>query len=169
MAKYITLFQFLCVGSFSSFRRYCKICDFPFSLCSFSAETRKHYKSCYYQRERSTRIILFVWWIIVSFWFSLFCSMVDPVSVVTAYGFELSFWFWKFADLCRDEGVQFLQEMDPKSKQNPVDYLLNNHIKKYSKAILSKELNSTTTCLKGKFILQVEIYCYLYSIGCIYQ
>ena len=82
--------------------------------------------------------------------------MVDLLSVVTAYGFELSYFFFFDVDCCREEGIQFLQEMDPKSKQNPVDYLLNNHIKKYSKAILSNDLNSATTSLKGKFILQVE-------------
>lgn len=55
----------------------------------------------------------------------------------------------------REEGVRFIKESNLSPNQNPVQYLLNSNIKEYGKSILSNDLNTATTILKGKFLLQV--------------
>ena len=55
----------------------------------------------------------------------------------------------------REDGVQFMKESNLSSNQNPVQYLLNTKIKEYGKSVLSNDLNTATTILQGKFLLQV--------------
>lgn len=82
----------------------------------------------------------------------------DPLQTILDYGFQLSYFHIQEYDILREEGVQFVKEMSPKNKQNPIPFMLDNHIQKYSKPILPNDLNTATTTLKGKFILQVGLF-----------